>query len=212
MLFFLPLGGLVLGSLALGLYRLLFPLEWVAGVVAAVGYMMLYGFLHTEAVMDVADALYAKHGGKDPYAVIKEPTVGAMGVLWATGMMLIKVSAVILLLGYEAYGLFLAVPIISRLGLELLFLTQTFRSSFITTMQRGFGTGHFIGSVLLFSSVGTLLVGWHFLWLLAAGLGLSYLIATAIAGKLGFMNGDVLGTTLESTEILLFLMAGALWL
>jgi adenosylcobinamide-GDP ribazoletransferase len=212
MLFFLPLGGLVLGSLALGLYRLLFPLEWVAGVVAAVGYMMLYGFLHTEAIMDVADALYAKHGGKDPYAVIKEPTVGAMGVLWATGMMLMKVSAIVLLLGYEAYGLFLAVPIISRLGLELLFLTQTFRSSFITTMQERFGTGHFIGSVLLFSSVGMLLVGWHFLWLLAAGMGLSYLIATTIAGKLGFMNGDVLGMTLESTEILLFLMAGALWL
>ena len=212
MLFFLPLGGLVLGSLALGLYRLLFPLEWVAGVAAAVGYMMLYGFLHTEAVMDVADALYAKHGGKDPYTVIKEPTVGAMGVLWAVGMMLIKVSAIVLLLGDEAYGLFLAVLLVSRLGLLLLFRTQRFRSSFITTMQQGFTTRYFALSLLLFSSVGMMLSGWHFLWLLAAGLGSSYLVATAIAKKLGFMNGDVLGTTLESTEILLFLMAGALWL
>ncbi len=33
--------------------------------------------------IDVVDAIYAKLGGKDSYKVIKEPTVGAMGVLYA---------------------------------------------------------------------------------------------------------------------------------
>jgi adenosylcobinamide-GDP ribazoletransferase len=212
MLFWLPVGGLVLGTLSMLLYRILFPLEWVAGVIAAVSYMMLYGFLHTEAIMDVADALYAKHAGKDAFAVIKESTVGAMGVLWAVALMLLKVSAIVFLLNYEAYGLFLSALIISRLGLLLLFFTQSFRSSFITTMQQGFDKYYFAGSLLLFTTIGALLSGWHFFILLLIGLGVAYLISTTLAKKLGFMNGDVLGTTLESTEIVLMLIGGALWL
>ena len=212
MLFWLPMGGLVLGTLSVLLYRILFPLEWVAGILAAVAYMMLYGFLHTEAIMDVADALYAKHAGKDAFAVIKESTVGAMGVLWAVALMLLKVSAIVFLLSYEAYGFFLSALIVSRLGLLLLFFTQTFRSSFITTMQRGFEKSYFAGSLLLFGTIGTLLSGWHFFILLLIGLGVAYFIATTLAKKLGFMNGDVLGTTLESTEIILMLLGGALWL
>jgi len=40
----------------------------------------------------------------------------------------------------------------------------------------------------------------------------SYLIANLLRKKLGFINGDVLGTTLESTEIVLFLLGAMLWL
>ncbi|MCF6205583.1 MAG: adenosylcobinamide-GDP ribazoletransferase [Sulfurovum sp.] len=212
MLFWLPLGGLILGMLSLGIYTLLASLGWVAGVVAVIAYMMLYGFLHTEAVMDVADALYAKHSGKDAYEIIKEPTVGAMGVLWAVGVMLMKVSGGVYLLTHDAFGLFLVAVMISRMGLLTLFFTQSFRSTFITTMQQGFTPRIFWTSMLLFGSIGVLLAEWHFLLLLAIGLGFAYLFATHITKKLGFMNGDVLGTTLETSETLLFLFGGALWL
>jgi len=212
MLFWLPLGGMVLGTLSILLYHILFPLEWVAGVVAAVAYMMLYGFLHTEAIMDVADALYAKHAGKDAFEVIKESTVGAMGVLWAIALMIVKISAIVLLLSYEAYELFLSALIVSRLGLLLLFFTQNFRSSFITTMQQGFSRRYFTSSLLLFGAVGIHLLGWHFIIMLAVGMAFAYFLATFLAKKLGFINGDVLGTTLESTEIVLMLLGGALWL
>jgi len=212
MLFWLPLGGLALGILSLLVYRILFPLEWLAGAVAAVGYMMLYGFLHTEAVMDVADALYAKHSGKDAYEIIKEPTVGAMGVLWAGVMVLLKVAAIVYLLSYEAYGLFISTLIISRIGLQLLFLTQRFRSSFITTMQERFEKRHFAASLVFFGIIGMLALGWLFVPLLLSGLLITYLTATLLGKKLGFLNGDVLGTTLETTEIILLLIGGMLWL
>lgn len=212
MIFWLPFGGLILGLLTLLVYRVLFPLEWLAGVVAAVGYMMLYGFLHTEAVMDVADALYAKHSGKDAYEIIKEPTVGAMGVLWAAGIMLLKVAAIVYLLSYEAYGLFISTLIISRIGLQLLFLIQRFRSTFITTMQERFEKRHFAASLVFFGIIGVLALGWLFVPLLLSGLLITYLTATLLGKKLGFLNGDVLGTTLETTEIILFLIGGMLWL
>ncbi len=212
MLFWLPLGGIILGGLSLLLFLLLHTLGWVGAVAAALGYMMLYGFLHTEAIMDVADALYAKHAGIDPFAVIKESTVGAMGVLWAVAVMLLKVTAIVFLLTHEAYGLYLSTLIISRLGLQGLFVTQSFRSSFINRMQEGFGKNCFAASLLLFSTTSLLLLGWHFLMLLLVGAVITYLIATTIAGRLGFMNGDVLGTTLEGTETLLMLLGAVLWL
>ena len=212
MLFFLPLGGLVLGSISLGIFTLLESLGWLAALISAVAYMMLYGFLHTEAIMDVADALYAKHAGKDAYEIIKEPTVGAMGVLWAVCMVLLKVGGIVFLLLHGEYALFLSVLLISRLGLLLLFFTQTFRSSFITQMQEGFSKRYFAGSLMLFTLIGVWLSSWHFMVLLAVGLLFAYLLANFLKAKLGFINGDVLGTTLESTEILLFILGAALWL
>ena len=212
MLFWLPLGGLVLGGLSVGIFTLLSSLEWLAALLAGVIYMMLYGFLHTEAIMDVADALYAKHSGKDAYEVIKEPTVGAMGVLWAVGIMLMKVAGIVTLLLHGGWAYFLSILLISRLGLLLLFFTQSFRSSFIGKMQEGFTQTHFLSSLLLFTFIGVLFTGWHFLVLLGIGLFFSYIFANTLGKKLGFLNGDVLGTTLESTEALLFLLGAVLWL
>jgi len=212
MLFWLPLGGLVLGSMSLVLFSLLSSLQWLGAVAVAVLYMMLYGFLHTEAIMDVADALYAKHSGKDAYEIIKEPTVGAMGVLWAGCMVLLKVSGLVFLLMHDSWHYFLAILLVSRLGLLLLFYTQTFRSHFITKLQEAFKPKYFITSYILFSTIGFVIVGWKFFVLLSIGLVLSYFIAVKLKKMLGFINGDVLGTTLESVEILLFIGAALLWL
>ena len=212
MLFWLPLGGLVLGGLSVGIFTLLSSLGWLAALIAGVVYMMLYGFLHTEAIMDVADALYAKHSGKDAYTVIKEPTVGAMGVLWAVGIMLMKVAGIVTLLLDGGWAYFLSIVLISRLGLLLLFFTQSFRSSFITKMQEGFTHIYFLSSVLLFTLIGVVLTGWHFFILLGIGLLFSYFLSNTLGKKLGFLNGDVLGTTLESTETLLFILVSSLCL
>lgn len=88
MLFSLPLLGLILGFITLVLYHLLADLSWFGATICAVSYMILYGFIHTEAIIDVVDAIYAKHSGKDAYEVIKEPTIGAMGVLYAFAFLL----------------------------------------------------------------------------------------------------------------------------
>jgi len=212
MLFFLPFGGLVLGSISLAIFTLLEPLQWLGTLVAAVAYMMLYGFLHTEAIIDVADALYASHSGKDAYDIIKEPTVGAMGVLWAGCMVLLKVSGIVYILMHQEYALFLSVLLISRLGLLLLFFTQSFRSSFITKIQEGFSKTYFTSAFILFTLIGVVLTSWHFLLLLTIGLLFSYFLTKLLRKKLGFINGDVLGTTLESTEIVLFILGAFLWL
>ena len=165
--------------------------------------MMLYGFIHTEAVIDVADALYASHSGKDAYEIIKEPTVGAMGVLYAIGFVLLKVAGIVYLLIYNFLMEFVAVLIISRLSLLMLFKIHTFKSSFATQLKEAFSNKYFIISSTVFTVLGSLLTS-NFIFLLLGGLALALLISFYIKSKIGFVNGDVLGATLESVEILLF--------
>ncbi len=212
MLFWLPLAGLVSAGGSVLVYLLLGKLGWLSAVIAAMVYPMLYGFLHTEAVADVADAFYAAHSGKDAYSIIKDPTVGAMGMLWTVAAVLLKTTLIVYLLMHGAWALFIAAAISSRMGLEMLFFTQTFRSSFIQTLQRGFDGKLFGGSMALFLLAGLAVTGARFFLVAALTMGVSYLVATRIGKKLGFLNGDVLGTTLEATEIVLMLGGALLWL
>ena len=204
MLFFLPLVGLVLATLSVILFSFLSSLNWFGALISATFYMMLYGFLHTEAIMDVADAIYAKHSGKDAYEIIKEPTVGAMGVLYGTSLMLLKIVGIAYLLMQGYFMEFIAIAVISRLSLLLLFRVHRFRSSFVTMLKESLTPPYLIGSFVIFSTIGYLLIS-NFMILLLIGLLLSLFISFVIKSKIGFVNGDVLGATLEGVEILLLI-------
>ena len=211
MLFFFPLVGMVLGLVTLGLFTLLESLTWFAALISAVTYMVLYGFLHTEAVMDVADAIYASHSGKDAYEIIKDPTVGAMGVLYAVAVVLLKVGGIAYLLLEGFFLEFVIILVISRLSLLLLFYVHTFRSSFATNLKEALTHKTMLLSFFIFSLLGMVLVS-NFSILLLLGLLMALLISYTIKSKIGFVNGDVLGCTLEGVEILLFIVVGLLWL
>ena len=210
MLLSLPFVGVLLGTITVTIYSLLEHLGWYGALISALIYMMLYGFIHTEAVIDVADAIYASHGGKDSYEIIKEPTVGAMGVLYAVATMLLKISGVIYLLMHGFLMEFIAIIVLSRISLLLLFYLHTFRSSFATQLKESLGKIHLIGSSILIV-VMTLTLTYHTLWLLPLALLFASLISWSIKRRIGFVNGDVLGATLEGVETLLFFVV-ALWL
>jgi len=204
MLFFLPFVGILLAVGTVVLFYFLSSLSWFGALISATFYMMLYGFLHTEAIMDVADAIYAKHSGKDAYEIIKEPTVGAMGVLYGTSLMLLKVVGIAYLLMHNYLLEFIAIAIVSRLSLLLLFTIHEFRSTFAVLLKNALTKPYLLGSFALFSIVGYLLVS-NFMILLSIGLLLALVISFVIKLKIGFVNGDVLGATLEGVEILLII-------
>ncbi len=212
LLFSLPFVGLVLGSITISVYSFLDSIPWLGAIICASLYMTLYGFIHTEAILDVVDAMYAKHGGKDAYKVIKEPTIGAMGLLYSLVFVLIKISAIVYLFLNNLLLEFLAVVIISRICIQFTIYFFEFRSSFLTTLKRAFMGKSFLFSILIFSILIVLLTSLNFLWLLLFGFILAFLIASFIKKNLGFINGDVLGTILESVEIVLFLVLCYFWL
>ena len=204
MLFFLPLVGLVLGFIAIMIAS--FEGGWLSALVAAVFYMVLYGFIHTEAVCDVADAIYAKHNGKDAYEVIKEPTIGAMGLFYGLAFFTLKVGVMVALFLEGKYVEFAAVLLISRLSLLILIKLLSFKSTFINALKDAFENRYLLSALAIYSLIGVGLMGSEFLFFLLFGAVLSYIIARFISAKLGFSNGDVLGMTLESVEILLPIM------
>jgi adenosylcobinamide-GDP ribazoletransferase len=211
MLATLPLIGVILSGLSIGIFLALESLGWLGALIAAVAYMAFYGFLHTEAVIDVADAAYAAHSGKDPYEVIKEPTVGAMGVLYGTAFLILKVAALSALLMHHLFWEFVAIALISRLGLLWLVATREFRSSFVSQLRGSLPIRPLIGLSALYAAAGVWLLSWPFMALLGCGIAAAFLLAALMKRSLGFLNGDTLGASLEGVELLLIIGVLAAW-
>ena len=210
MLFFLPFVGLILGAITVMLFILLSHLGWYGAIVSSVVYMMLYGFIHTEAIIDVADAIYAKRCGKDAFKIIKESTVGAIGVLYALGYTLMKIAGIVYLLNHHLYLEFISILIISRLSLVVLIDSLDFKSLFVTQLKNALSWQYLIGTFILSLLIGTLSTPF-FIILMVFGFALALGIAIYLGKRLGFINGDVLGASLEGVELLLFLII-AFWL
>lgn len=211
MMLSLPFVGVLLAALTIVAFSALEPLGWLGAIIAAVIYMVLYGFIHTEAVIDVADALYAGHSGKDPYAIIKDPTVGAMGVLYGVSFTLLKIAALSSLLMHHLFLPFIAIAVISRLGLLILIRTYDFRSSFVSQLHANLRIFPLVLVIGLFGALGFYLLSWNILLLFVVGVLTAYLLSSLAKKSLGFINGDVLGMALEGTELILIITALLTW-
>ncbi len=205
MILLFPFVGFVLGFLTIEVYKLIdYDIPYVSCVAASLGYMIFYGFIHTEAVVDVVDAIYAKMSGKDPYKIIKEPTVGALGVLWGVCVVIIKVSLVSYMLYRSLYYEFLSVVVISRMVLVMMIKYADFKSSFVNSLKKSLESSSFYPVMSVFLLFGIWLDGFGFISLLVLGVVFGAVLFMVIKDKLGFANGDVLGFSLELTEIVLF--------
>lgn len=211
MLYFLPFMGFVLGFIVVVLYGFLNNLDWLGALICAVVYMILYGFIHTEAILDIVDALYAKHSGKDAYEVIKDPTVGAMGVLYTISLVVLKLGCIVFLLLNNLFLEFISVLILSRFMLIFLIRTFEFKSTFVMLLKESLSFNGLLFSFIFTTIMITVLIGFKSLVLLILAFIFSFLIFKFIKKNLGFLNGDALGMTLELTEILLFIAITILW-
>ena len=125
----LPLVGAILASLVIGLNFGLneFFNPLYSAFVCAVVYLALYGFIHTEAIIDVVDGWFAAYSGKDAYKIMKESTIGAIGALYGVAFVLLKVGIITYVLYEKQYALFFIVCIFSRLN--LIYLLEYFKFS-----------------------------------------------------------------------------------
>lgn len=205
MLLSLPLVGWVLGFLTITLFALLSKLGWYGAIFSAVFYMLSYGFLHTEAIIDVFDAIYASHSGKNAYEIIKEPTVGAVGLLYGTVFVVLKIAGIVMLFSHNLFLEFISVLVISRLSLLTLIVIHDFKSSFVTQLKESLDIWFLALLFTLISIIGSMFLKSFLIWLII-GIILGFSISIFFVSKLRFANGDVLGATLEAVEILLFLV------
>ena len=201
----LPLVGAILASIVIALNFLLnqFFTPLYSSFVVAVVYLALYGFIHTEAIIDVVDAWFASYSGKDAYAIMKESTIGAIGALYAIAFVLLKVGIITYVLYEKQYVLFFIVCIFSRLN--LIYLLEYFKFSKESLLSLAFSNGS-VFSLKILSLIYLIFafsVGTNILLLFILSLLSFYFILKVLDKKFGFVNGDCLGFTLEHTELVL---------
>jgi adenosylcobinamide-GDP ribazoletransferase len=204
MLFFFPFVGLVIGSLTIIILYFVSNLSYFGLILSAVSYMVFYGFLHTEAILDVVDALYAKHGKKNSYKIIKEPTVGAMGVLFGGAFFLLKISALVYMFELNLIFQFLAIVMISRLILVFNIKFSNFhkKSYFLKLLQKNTSYKLLFYIFFIYCSIGYFLVSYQIFLVIIPTILISYLTIKFLNKKLGFTNGDIMGVSLEVSELI----------
>ena len=205
MILFFPLVGLVISSITVLIYTTLDP-SWYTALICSVLYMLLYGFLHTEAVADVADALYATHSGKDAYKVIKDPTIGAMGLLYTSSFLILKVASLTFILLNNLFLEFIAIAMISRLSIVFLISLNDFKSSFVNTLKNSFNNISLIITNIIYISIIIYLIDIKAISLILSTIIISFIFVSYLKNKLKFLNGDILGANLELNELIMLII------
>ncbi|KUM44337.1 adenosylcobinamide-GDP ribazoletransferase [Pseudomonas sp. EpS/L25] len=196
-----PVVGLLLG----GLLSLIAWSGAAGGVflqatLALAGSVMLTGGPHLDGLADTADAWVGGYGDRErTLAIMKDPACGPMGVLALLLTLLLKWSALVVLLPQSSASLWLA-ALAGRLALPWLLLT--------TPYVRPGGLGELLSRHLPRATLRGVLLGGVAL-LLALPLGGFALIATAAVAllgrralrqRLGGTTGDTAGALLELCE------------
>lgn len=213
LLLFLPLIGIVLGTVVVSLIYLglnvnipLFYLLFIASCL----YIILYGFLHLEALSDVCDAYVARYSNKDLHSIMKEPQIGAIGAIGTFVFVLLKLAVIIFIFLEGKFFEFIFILALSRLS--VLYSLKIFEfhkeSSFAKILKQQSTT-----ILILITTILYLAIAYYFLdiktilVLYICMIGISFFILKVLKKHFGFLNGDCIGTSIEGVELVLFNIA-----
>ncbi len=204
-----PAVGLLIGVLVLAATWLGAQLDpWLGALLGLLVWVWVTGGLHLDGLADLADGLGAAH--RDPtrlLAVMRDPHLGAFGVLML-GLQLIFKLVLLMLIAREGLWLIvLLIPAWARLG-PLLWTRK------VPALEPGLGE-RFVWSV----SRRTLML-WGGALLLASLSAPALLLAPLVLSawtwfllrRIGGMSGDMLGAGIELCETALLLLAAMLGL
>ncbi|ANE46363.1 hypothetical protein SY83_08815 [Paenibacillus swuensis] len=203
---FYPLIGLMIGLLIVVASE---PLEHLFGAplaaVCMVGlWIYITGGLHLDGWMDLADGLGSNRSRERMLEIMKDSRVGAMGVLAAIVLLLLKTAAVYTILISKAPLLtLLLIPALAR------FMMVAAMRKYPYISASGLGTGlqtHLTPFVLgvhgmWISAASVMIFGWYgALWVLAVGAS-CWLFSRKMVRILGGFTGDGYGALIEWAEI-----------
>ncbi|MFF0829854.1 adenosylcobinamide-GDP ribazoletransferase [Brevibacillus sp. NPDC003359] len=213
-----PAVGLVIGLLLWGVYQagLLLFSPWLAAVLTLVAWVYVTGGLHLDGWMDLADGLGSARPRERILEIMKDSRVGAMGVLAAIMLLLIKAGAVAEL-AHPGWGSFLIVaPVAARTHVLLSIKLWSYLSA-----DKGIGNGISAGlsvSSIIVSYIVLFAAGWYLggvqvITAIFLSLVFALLFSRSVAKKLGGLNGDCYGAVIESSEaVVLLVLVGSWWL
>lgn len=204
---YFPVVGLGLGAILAVAYQLgsaWWPLPVVAVVVIAL-WVKLTGALHLDGLADAADGWMGGQTPAERLQVMRDPHVGAMGVIALILCLLEKWAFLASMPASVALAALLVAPVLGRWACVLASYRMPYARSEVSGWSRQFVEGLAWRDVAIATAIAgaisILILRWLgiFLW---AGAGLlTYLLQWCWVRRFGGITGDLLGATCELTEI-----------
>jgi len=206
-LIYFPIIGSILGFALITVNSLLIAFgipNLTINIILVIILVLLTAGLHLDGLSDTSDAFLSGKDKSDMLLIMRDPHIGVMGVLSILGILLLKIGLLSSLLGFEKQTALLLMCILSRWSSVLMiFLFPYARESgkakaFIEEINLNiFTISTFIALILAF-----IILGIHGLILLLIIGGFAYLIGKMSIRKISGITGDVIGATIEITEVI----------
>ncbi|WNC16105.1 adenosylcobinamide-GDP ribazoletransferase [Brevibacillus brevis] len=211
-----PAVGIVIGLVLCGVHQAALycfsPL--LAAVLTLAVWVYVTGGLHLDGWMDLADGLGSSRPREQVLAIMKDSRVGAMGVLAAILLLLLKTASVAELSRTD-WVLLLLVPFAARTHVLLSIRLWPYLSAdkgIGKGISEGLSTGSIWLGYIVLTAAGWLIGGWAAVTAIVVSLLFALWFSRAVAGKLGGLNGDCYGAVIESGEaVMLLILAGSWW-
>ena len=203
-----PFVGLVIGALTWLVWNgasLVFP-SLVAGAVTLVVWVALTGGLHLDGLADCCDGLLASVSVQRRLEIMKDPHLGAFGVIGLILILFLKAAALASLTPLSSFGILLAASwarwCILPSGLFPLARPSGtgMGADFASGLRRSF---FFWGALV--PLVIALLLGVRGILSIGAGLGAAGLVLWLAKSRIGGVTGDVFGMIVEIVEVVMLL-------
>jgi adenosylcobinamide-GDP ribazoletransferase len=202
-----PLVGLVIGALTWlawkGAIFAFSPL--IAGVITLVVWVALTGGLHLDGLADCCDGLFASAAPARRLELMKDPHVGAFGVIGLILTLFLKAAALAALTPVSSFGILLAASLarwcILPAGLLPLARPSGMGSDFAAGFHRSFMIWAAIIPLIL-----AILLGTRGILASVAGLGAAALVLWLAKSRIGGVTGDVFGMVVEIVEVVVLLI------
>jgi adenosylcobinamide-GDP ribazoletransferase len=177
------------------------PSLLVAALVLAI-WIVITGALHLDGVGDCGDALMGGHTPERMLEIMKDTSCGIGAIVAVALVLLVKFSALVLLLDGEDWYLLLFAPVMARviLTLVLLYLPYLRSNGLASKLHPHLNAKEIITTGLLLSL--SLILIWFqgfIIALISSGVGY-LLIHRSLIKPLKGTTGDIYGTVVEVTE------------
>jgi len=204
-----PLVGLVIGALTWLAWKgsmFAFP-SLVTGIVTLVVWVVLTGGLHLDGLADCCDGLLASASVERRLEIMKDPHMGAFGVIGLILILLLKAAALASLTPVTSFGILLAASLARWciLPAGLLPLARPSGSGMGADFASGFRRSFIFWGALI-PLVIAIMLGARGILSTLAGLVVAAFVLLFAKSRIGGVTGDVFGMVVEIVETAVLLI------
>lgn len=202
-----PFVGLIIGALAWLAWKgtmLAFP-PLVAGLLTVAIWVVLTGGLHLDGLADCCDGLFVSAAKERRLEIMKDPHVGAFGVIGLSLVILLKVAALTSLASASSFSILLAASLARWCILPAGLLPLARPSGMGADFAKGFQRSFIVWGALIPLVIGIAL-GLRGVLAILAGIATAGLILRLAKSRIGGVTGDVFGMLVEIVETVVLLI------